>query len=1258
MGDRGAEPRMKTDENSLKNEDVSGESNPTSLIRGDMSTAKRESAIKLQSTRQEADGRKKIEIQEKSCRCLYSVKLFTLSRMKNQFFCMCLTVTLLSAAAQSCSSQCTCAGDLANCKFVSLLQEVLTDLPKSTAMILLQGGSITMIEPRAFQNFSNLWYLSITDFKLSLLSNALTMSTTEESSLQLLDLSNNRLENCRVESSAFAGLQNLTELKLNENSLNVLKPAWFSDLTSLNKLNIKLNNISYLPPRIFATLTQLNQLNAASNLIQYISTDTFYGLSTLNELDLSNNELLFINKDAFRPLQRLSQLLLNDNQLMMLAEVPESVQNLHLQSNPWECSCHLVLLLESRREAIQDPGNLFCQSPENVKGKPVLNLSSSYCSSATLLPATTPLSLTASALQVIPTLSVRAAVYGFIVGFLLAGAICLIICCRKYWREGILRIHAVHSNETKRREGTKRQSEPFVELRASKLEAVSVTASHLIVDGLQNIKDNHEEQRKQHLKVSTESWKNRKRESGENAVKKTEAMRPCKVAPNSLHATDVPHLQNKGVDSVTSMTMECGKAGSWENAEIDRTCSIPLHSPSSNSFGKQKPKLINKSISLPNMKTFISGIQHHTKKRSQDKLICSRTPELVNVKPAPNAKSASMEEWSNMNKEIVHETFGHRLPDVQTCVELEYSSQSKPKCEPQKLMQDGIPCKANLLEEEETTFKPPKSQNEDEENNTLQLLEVNGSLDDKYSQWQQTSPGNFQLSSSVSLQTANRLHVSQVALSGTSHQQASHFSLCAHYCEQPRFNLSHKSTFQQDDEDQSETCQFTSGHKLVAATEFNVFDAIDGEDNTLSAITRENISPPDILEFAHDECKKPEHISPDTQKSATDISEQVLCQMETPVNKDFAFMNETHQSNGNKSELSNSVTTETVLFVGGSAVPVDGGITVDSIITEDEMSEDGTASTSFSWPYAWSMQSQENWNQSTTTFESAPVSEDSETNLSQKVTSKDDTPGQRGTRTVHRQNNLGVEERANRSEAISFQNVSYRNDVSINGESNLELEGHIQSPIMADLEKFSYINNAEIRKDSNLNIDHCGHIPNYSKKIYKSVFKIIDEMRHPVPLDKVQHKMLQNSPALGVEANKALIKTENISIPLSPDKGIESLQQFEASGSAHESSVYSRWFYKSEFGNKFVKRIPTAVLEGDDSNTLPNVQCRNTSRSSAQNQTRSEDEGPADVGAREDAHKPPQFLQLNPPTREELLADDELMLINVLYNLKTALDFE
>lgn len=276
--------------------------------------------------------------------------------------------------------------------------------------ILLQGqglAQVARIGPRALQNFSNLHYMSITEFRLSLSSQAFYGSVGGQSSLQLLELTGNNLSSCNVESSAFMGLSNLTALNLFQNDLDVLKAPWFSDLASLHTLNVQSNKISYLPPHIFATLRLLKILNASRNLIQYISTDTFCGLGALYELDLSNNKLVFIASDAFEPFHSLTKLNLYGNQLMTLAAVPESVQKMQLHGNPWECSCQLTMLLESRREAVEDAGSLVCGNPSPLKGKLILDLHSTECSTTTPVPTTT-------ASHITPALGAQAVVYGFI----------------------------------------------------------------------------------------------------------------------------------------------------------------------------------------------------------------------------------------------------------------------------------------------------------------------------------------------------------------------------------------------------------------------------------------------------------------------------------------------------------------------------------------------------------------------------------------------------------------------------------------------------------------------------------------------------------------------------------------------------------------------------------------------------------------------------------------------------------------------------
>ncbi|XP_062929659.1 uncharacterized protein LOC134359850 [Mobula hypostoma] len=1108
--------------------------------------------------------------------------LATLRTMKSNLFFPCLALMLLRAATQSCPSYCSCGDDLANCKSVPSLQAVFSDLLTSMAMILLQGGSITTIEPRAFQNFSKLRYLSVTDFRLSISSHAFTPPVGNHSRLQTLDLSRNRLLSCDIDSSGFAGLLNLTELNLFQNVLDVLNTLWFSELPSLRRLNIQLNKISYLPPRVFQTLSLLNKLNASSNLIQYLSTDTFFGLTALSSLDLSNNRLLFISKDAFKPLQRLNHLFINDNQLVALAEVPASLQKIQLQGNPWDCSCQLEMLLISWRDAVQDPGSLVCGSPESVKGKLILNPGYSYCSS------TSPV-LETPALHIVPVLNAQAAVYGFIGGVLLAGAICLAACLgRRSWRTGTMRSLKIHNNEAKGKLETRRSNEALIELDASKLKGVSMITSHQTINVLQNTKDNQVEQRDELLKTSTESWTARKRE---NNIEKSKRMQPCKTAPSSLYAANIAHTKNERTASLNSEVINEGKTGSQESTEREK-----------------------KSICSATSSSF-----HNLQLTKKDELISLRTLQSLNVKTAPNTISASVQDLPSMCKEMSNVAVPHLLPgDIQTHMRLQTFLQSNSKCKPQEKLQDNIPCKTNVSEEEGTTFQASKSSNEPKID-TLQLLEMDGKLKDKLPDHREILSRNIQNVPNISLQPPTCLTASYHAFSETSHQQASH-----HY-DQLRSNASQNPSLH----DHSESSQFTNQPKPVPDADFS--ESAKMAKSNISFIIAANATPLDEQELTR-------HHSPCKQK---------FNEIETLCRDDPAFSGNSQLFDGDRLQLNNNLPKESILLGSSSAGMVYNDIAASNVI-EDKVSQSGSASTSFSRSFAWSVQSQQNWSQSTTTVDSA--SERSEINHSQKFTSNTSTPKQSSTRITDKENNLDVEKWTNRS-VTSFQKKRFsRNIASIDGKSNLEPEGYIQCPVIRHSQKLLNKNDARERTDSDRYKEHFGNT-NYSKKMYKSVFKLIDETQFPPSLAKVQNKALQDEPLFDMEVSRGKSHLHNVLFPLTTVKNIKSVQQFESSGPAleltHLSSLYSRWYYKREFGYKLGKQIQTVVPEGLDLNPIPHFHREKSFSRPADNQTCTEHEEVTDIGDWKDVHSP----KLHPPMQKELLADDELTVINLFHNL-------
>jgi Leucine-rich repeat (LRR) protein len=135
------------------------------------------------------------------------------------------------------------------------------------------------------------------------------------SHLQILNLCGNEIE--IINKDDFSGLENLVELKLNNNNLTEVVSFSFQSLTKLKKLHLCLNKI------------------------EKIDTDGFIGLENLEELDLANNRLIKFNANIFESLKTLKKLDISDNRTQKISYKKELKQLKHLKFLDISKSCLL-----------------------------------------------------------------------------------------------------------------------------------------------------------------------------------------------------------------------------------------------------------------------------------------------------------------------------------------------------------------------------------------------------------------------------------------------------------------------------------------------------------------------------------------------------------------------------------------------------------------------------------------------------------------------------------------------------------------------------------------------------------------------------------------------------------------------------------------------------------------------------------------------------------------------------------------------------
>ncbi|XP_008273893.1 SLIT and NTRK-like protein 5 [Stegastes partitus] len=167
--------------------------------------------------------------------------------------------------------------------------------------------------------------------------------------LTILHLGNNEISD--VEAGAFNGLQGLKRLHLNNNKIDALKEEFFFGLESLEYLQIDYNYITHVVPNAFSRLRHLEVLILNDNLISALPVNIFQYVP-LTHLDLRGNQLKVLPYSG-------------------LLEHMNSVVELQLEENPWNCSCELIAL-KTWLESISYTalvGDVVCEFPFRLHGR-------------------------------------------------------------------------------------------------------------------------------------------------------------------------------------------------------------------------------------------------------------------------------------------------------------------------------------------------------------------------------------------------------------------------------------------------------------------------------------------------------------------------------------------------------------------------------------------------------------------------------------------------------------------------------------------------------------------------------------------------------------------------------------------------------------------------------------------------------------------------------------------------------------------------
>lgn len=165
------------------------------------------------------------------------------------------------------------------------------------------------------------------------------------SDIQILDLSNNNLQQLHQEAFKKVGLSNLKKLFLRECNIETVHKLAFTTLAIMIELDLSKNRIRYLHPDTFKGTEKLRLINLSNNLIDKLEDGIFRNLKFLQKVEVSNNKIVRIGTRAFVNLPQLKILRFDGNNLShMKPETLMALRNLSgldLHNNPWRCDCNL-----------------------------------------------------------------------------------------------------------------------------------------------------------------------------------------------------------------------------------------------------------------------------------------------------------------------------------------------------------------------------------------------------------------------------------------------------------------------------------------------------------------------------------------------------------------------------------------------------------------------------------------------------------------------------------------------------------------------------------------------------------------------------------------------------------------------------------------------------------------------------------------------------------------------------------------------------
>ncbi|XP_039945686.1 leucine-rich repeat-containing protein 70 [Hirundo rustica] len=272
--------------------------------------------------------------------------------------------------------------------------------------LYLQNNQIAFLPRGLFTDLPSVRYLTLQRNRLNVLGSGTFWGMI---SLQTLNLANNKIS--RISDSAFHHLENLAYLFLEGNNLTLVPSNAIGRLKNLERLSLSHNPIGSIQPFAFKGLNKLRYLSLKNVKLKCVSVNGFFGLNNLSQLILSYNDLENINSSTFTLLNNLMYLQLDRNKIASIGDgtfekmgqslkvlslafnnitelQPEvlkplvSLTHLQVHSNPWNCSCKMLALLNWLASSSVS-AKIHCQNPQSMRGRPLHSVKWAWFSNCT-----------------------------------------------------------------------------------------------------------------------------------------------------------------------------------------------------------------------------------------------------------------------------------------------------------------------------------------------------------------------------------------------------------------------------------------------------------------------------------------------------------------------------------------------------------------------------------------------------------------------------------------------------------------------------------------------------------------------------------------------------------------------------------------------------------------------------------------------------------------------------------------------------------